>query len=290
MKVSIVICTYGRPEATKNLLSELEKQRYKDFEVVVVCQGKEEDLEKIKRLTGLSYSIRYYYEPEHNLPHARNVGIKESSGKIILFLDDDTKPHPELVEAHLANYTDPKLGIVGGRILGEIHKEDIPDSRIGTVRAIDGYKRGGFHKDIRREVMHVRGVNMSVRKRIAQDIGGFDERFEGAAEYEDMDFCLRILKKGYRIIFDPKAVVEHLALKVGGCRAPTEEKMIYWLYRNHNLAFLNNFNKFSYPILAAEYIARIIARSLIWHNHRIIGSAFRGIRDGWKAHFKKLKR
>lgn len=287
MKASVVICTYGRPKEVKRLLIELNGQMFKDFEVLVICQGDKKDFEEIKDSVKTTYPTKCYYEPVPNLPHARNVGIKQASGEVIIFLDDDTKPCDTLIGAHIANYSDSSVGIIGGRTLGKVYEENIPDFKIGAVRKWDGFAHTGFHKDVRREVMHVRGINMSMRKGIALEIGGFDERFEGTAEYEDMDFCLRVLKKGYKIIFDPTAVVEHFALPIGGCRARSKEEQIYWSYRCHSLVFLKNFNKLFYPILLAEYVIRIILRSLRWRNPKIIVSAFRGIRDGLKAYLSK---
>lgn len=287
MKASVVICTYGRPEETRRLLMELNGQSYKDFEVLVICQGDKKDFEKIKDPIESIYPIRYYYEENPSLPHARNIGVNQASGEIIIFLDDDVKPRDTLIEAHVANYTDSTVGIIGGRVLGEGYEEDVLDTKIGTVRKFDGFARAGFRKNVRRTIMHARGVNMSVKREMALEIGGFDERFAGTAEYEDMDFCLRFLKKGYKIIFDPTAVVEHFQLTYGGCRVERKEEQIYWLYRNHSLAFLKNFNKLFYPILIAEYIVRVILRSFRWRNLKIIGSAFRGIRDGLKAYLSK---
>lgn len=287
MKVTIVICTYGRPEEARRLLIELKEQRYRDFEVFVICQGGKDDIEKIRNSVKTFYPVKYFYEASPNLPHARNIGIKEASGEILLFLDDDIKPSNTLTEEHVKNYADPKVGIVGGRVLEDKDERNVPDSKIGTVRKLDGFTYSGFNKTIRCETMHVRGVNMSVRKEAALKIGGFDERFEGTAEYEDMDFCLRAIRKRYKIIFEPTAVVEHFLLPFGGCRSKSREEQIYWLYRNHSLMFLNNLNKLFYPILITEYVFRIILRSILWRNPGIIRYMFLGIRDGWKAHFSK---
>ncbi|KPK41037.1 MAG: hypothetical protein AMJ78_06545 [Omnitrophica WOR_2 bacterium SM23_29] len=287
MKVSVVICTYGRPEEVKRLLKELSGQQFEDFEVLVICQRNKRDFEEIKDSVKTTYPIKWYYEPEPNLPHARNVGIKETSGEVVIFIDDDVRPSDGLIDAFVSNYSDSSVGMVGGRVLGDKYVEDVPDSKIGKVRKFDAFTHLGFHKDVKCEVMHVKGVNMSVRRDIALEIGGFDERFEGTAECEEMDFCLRVLKKGYKIIFEPKAVVEHFQLSSGGCRVERREEQIYWLYRNHSLAFLKNFNKLFYPILIAEYVIRLILRSLRWRNPKIIVSALRGMRDGLKAYLSK---
>ena len=287
MKASVVICTYGRPEQAKKLLEELNKETYKDFEVLVVCQGDKHDLEEIENSVKASYFKKFYYEANPNLPHARNVGIKQAVGEIVIFLDDDIKPVGTLIEAHVANYSDAAVGMIGGRISEKKLGEDIPDSKIGMIRKLDGFAYSGFDKNVRREVMHVKGGNMSARRSVALEIGGFDEQFKGTAEYEEMDFCLRVLKKGYKIIFDPIPIIEHLSLSFGGCRIERREDQVYWLYRNHSLVFLKNFNKLFYPVLLAEYIVRIILRSLRWCDFKVIGSGVRGIRDGWKAYFSK---
>lgn len=287
MKASVVICTYGRPKEVKRLLIELNGQMFKDFEVLVICQGDKKDFEEIKDSVKTAYPAKYLYEPVPNLPRARNVGIKEASGEVIIFLDDDVKPNENLIESHITNYIDSNVGIVGGRILGEKYEENVSDSKIGKIRKFDAFAHLGFHKDVKCEVMHVKGVNMSVRRSIALEIGGFDERFEGTAEREEMDFCLRALKKRYKIIFEPTAVVKHLQLLSGGCRVERREEQMYWLYRNHSLAFLKNFNKLFYPILIAEYVIRLILRSLRWRNPKIVVSAFRGMRDGLKAYLSK---
>jgi len=287
MKATIIICTYGRSAEVSKLLIKLKEQRYKDFEVIVVCQGERADIEKIKNSVETFYPTKYFYEATPNLPRARNIGIREASGEIVLFLDDDVNPSKALIEEHVKNYADPKVGIVGGRVLEDKDEGGVPNSKIGTVRKIDGFAYSGFNKTVKCETMHVRGVNMSVKKEAALEIGGFDERFEGTAEYEDMDFCLRALKNRHKILFEPAAVVKHFSLSFGGCRARSREEQIYWLYRNHSLMFLNNFSKLSYPILITEYLFRISLRSLLWCNPKIIGSMFLGIRDGWKTHFSK---
>ena len=287
MKVSVVIRTFNRPEVVKRLLARLNKQSCNDFEVVLVCQGSRDECEGIKRDAQINYPLKYCYQALPEAARARNTGIEQSAGEIILFLDDDLKPADNLIEAHLANYADQRVGIVGGRVLEEKRQKDIPAAKIGMVRRFDGYGYDGFHQDVKVSVMHVKGGNMSVKRQVAFEVGGFDERFAGSAEYEEFDFCLRVLKKGYRIIYEPKAVIEHFALRYGGCHycIQTQEQAVYWLYRNHTLAFINNFNKLFLPVLIVECILRLFRRSLISLNPGIIKSGLKGFRDGWKTHF-----
>ena len=287
MKASVVVRTYGRPEVAAGLLASLNKQEYNDFEVILVCQGEKEDFEKIKDSINTVYPLRYYYEARPSAPGARNAGIKQAQGEIVIFLDDDEEPDNDLIKAHLANYTDSSVGIVGGKVLEDSCEKDIPDSKIGMIRKFDAREYGGFRKDVRREnVMHVKGGNMSVRKDVAEEVGGFDERFEGTAEYEEFDFCLQVLKRGYKIVYDPAAVIKHLALPFGGSKTytKTKEERMYWLCRNHSLAFLSNFNKLFYPVFIAEYIIRIIRYSFIWRNAKIAASSFKGMGEAWRVY------
>ena len=59
---------------------------------------------------------------------------------------------------------------------------------------------------------------MSFRKEAIIKAGGFDECFGGSTHLEETDLCMRIIKEGYKIVFDPQAELIHLKDTKGGCR------------------------------------------------------------------------
>ena len=100
-------------------------------------------------------------------------------------------------------------------------KENIsnPHRVVRKVRQWDAYLIDNFDATIRLYIDHVHGCNMSFRKEAILKAGGFDECFGGSTHLEETDLCMRIIKEGYKIVFDPQAELIHLKDTKGGCRA-----------------------------------------------------------------------
>ena len=67
---------------------------------------------------------------------------------------------------------------------------------------------------------------MMVRRRIFEEIRGFDPRFK--VTYNDVDFCLRLRQQGYLIVYTPFAVLYHHESATRGMLRPLEEEVLYW--------------------------------------------------------------
>jgi glycosyltransferase involved in cell wall biosynthesis len=97
--ISVIICTYNRANLLKRALNSLARQSVKDFEIIIVDDGSEDNTCEIcnsfkDRIT----SLKYIYVKNSGLSYARNVGIKSSTGDYILFTDDDCIPEENWVE------------------------------------------------------------------------------------------------------------------------------------------------------------------------------------------------
>ena len=154
--------------------------------------------------------------PYPNLPAARNRGAKEAKGDVILYLDDDINPLPELFVAHARHYVDPSIGGVAGKLLSPYGEVKNLDPRYYTSPFSWRYIR--FDQDWDPcEIDSAPGGNMSFRRNSILALGGFDENFVGNAFREETDFCIRLRKLSYRILFDPKAALIHYWKTEGGC-------------------------------------------------------------------------
>src|SRR5204862_427526 len=109
--------TLDRPEAIYNLLRHLEHQSMAPHEIVIVDQSVEPD-HRVAAYAEAHPIVRYHRIPERGLPNARNVGVGLSRGDVVLFLDDDSIPGPDLIRVHAAGYADAGVSGVGGRVLG----------------------------------------------------------------------------------------------------------------------------------------------------------------------------
>jgi glycosyltransferase involved in cell wall biosynthesis len=165
---------------------------------------------------------------------ARNEGVKQSRGEIIIFIDDDVEiEDPYFLLKHAINYLDPDIDAVTGRELYPVHKsiyrlsvskpEQHIDSKItdtswkmhSGLKQVLGFAR---ESEYRAEVCTLSTCNCSIRKAAFLRYGGFDENFRGNSYGDDYDLALRMAAGNARIIYDPEPWLIHLKSPIGGLR------------------------------------------------------------------------
>ena len=139
----------------------------------------------------------------------RDLALKYAAGEIIAFLDDDAYPEPDWLRKAIKRFDDQKIGAVGGPAItpkddGTLQKVSgaVFESYIGGSGARNRYLPVGKVK----EVDDWPTVNLLVRKEVFEKIGGFDNTFWPG---EDTKLCLDILNAGYKITYEPSAIVHH---------------------------------------------------------------------------------
>jgi GT2 family glycosyltransferase len=238
IRVSIIIPTYNREEILPQTVDLILKEDLPDCELILIRQRPRLSPEFQKFLKRTENRIRYFTVDWTSVPRACNFGVKKACGEIILMLDDDIIPYPDLVPAHLKNYEDPGIGAVAGKILIP-HRVKFPEhvGRIGEL----GPKHETFVSSERQYVETGRGANMSFRRALFYEAGGFDTNYIQSAHRFESDFCFRLRKLGYLIVYDPEAVVKHLEFKSGGIRSWKKEvNLSSSFYRNEMLFYLKN--------------------------------------------------
>jgi GT2 family glycosyltransferase len=280
LSLSLVLPTVDRPEALYNLMRHLEHQERPPDEIVVVDQSVREDA-RVAAYAAAHPRVRYHRIERRGLPNARNVGLRLAIGDIVLFLDDDIIPDPGLCEAHLANYADPGVAGVGGRVMGGY---DAAAGGVGEFHALGGTVVRNFGTSVRREVDHIPGGNMSFRREVFARVGGFDTAFGGAAIGEETDFCLRARRAGFRLVFDPRAAMEHLRLPSGGCREDRFEDWLYWHAHNGMLFALRWARMAFWPLFVLGRTARFALFALEHGSIELIPVGLRGLVRGVATH------
>ncbi len=297
LKCSVIVVSYRRPTFLLETVAALYPQVRERAEIIVVNQAASEEIKNhFKFFSG----VRYFNLPTANMVEARNFGILEAKHDIILFVDDDVKPSPSLIEGHLTAYRDETVGGVAGRIINEGENDRVHVDPHALTHVNSWYYTQFDHLD-RVEISTARGCNMSFRKELLLRIGGFDTRFRSFRDDSDLSFRIRAL--GYRLIFEPTAELVHLDASTGGTR-PTEQTANPWkrewlMYRTHfyhyrdNLLFLCKHFKgrgFVKNLLLAyrDYVGisrypwRLIAKNLCflgalvsaWHFSKVTSSSY----------------
>ncbi len=287
---SIIIPTLNRTSYVINTLHNvLEQEIELDFEIIVIDQSTEADIELIR--LNENYSIVKYHHITFfkGLPEARNYGASKANYKYLLFLDDDIECKSDLLKEHYKLIQKPEIGVVAGGIT-EKFKNNI-DTKVGWFQKIWGDPKRGFHQDGQFEVDHAGGGNFSVKKSLFDNVGGIDELLtKGAALYEETDFCLRIKKSGYKIFYNHKAHMVHLAAPMGGCRVEDIDKYLFSLSRNRTI-IIRRYLPWYFRITASLYLKKLaIAYTLFYKSFRLYKSYRKGIEEGKKIALLTTKR
>ncbi|MFH1366372.1 MAG: glycosyltransferase [Patescibacteria group bacterium] len=285
--VSVIIPTLARPKIVFNLVEDLRRQSYQNFEIIVVDQSREEN-KKLKDLTiGSHDRLKYFKLEKEGTCPAKNFGLKKAAGQIIIFLDDDTEvKNPDFITYHVVNYLDVKTGGVGGKVVDKNLK--LNKGQKGPILRVSKTGRvfPNSQSEIKQEINAPRGGNVSYRKKVIDDIGGFDERFIGNAMREETDLSLRVFKAGYKIIFEPKAKLVHLGVGRGGSRQKNRLDWYFDFFHNETLFFLKHFPRKYFPLLVFRKIRPIIACMFWygWFRPKSLATPIKGFMAGYRSY------
>jgi GT2 family glycosyltransferase len=281
-KISIVIPTYGRGDLLCETLADIVKQDYPDYEVIVVDQNGS-SASCLLELTSKEPKIRHFRIRERGLPNARNYGVLEAKGEVVIFCDDDVILSKGFIGHHAKNYCDEAVAGVAGRVVARgLHSADQMlehnQARIAKIRWFGLCQYDNFDSKIQTYADHAQGCNMSFRRDVIIKLGGFDKRFGGSAHLEETDFCIRLREAGYRMVFDPKAELIHLKDSLGGCRAGDWGNWFYWYGHNYGLLYAKN-NKLACLLIGIKAL-HILMSALKRRDVLLFFGGIRGMREG----------
>ena len=208
MFASVVICTMGYP--TK-VIKCLKQQTFKDFEVIIAS--------------------------EKGIVNAMNKALEKAEGEIFIRIDDDVDlPDQWLEELVTPFLSDPWLaGCTGPTFVPKVRRNnrdsikiwERPNRFLRWLADSDKFKPAGIYKcgmvsydsnyaerfDPTMEAFqpdHLEGTNWAMRTGLIKEVGGFDIKFDGVAEWFDTDVEQKIKKLGYSLLYNPKAYLWHL--------------------------------------------------------------------------------
>jgi O-antigen biosynthesis protein len=196
-RVSVVVCTHNGARTLRRCLEELERVDYPDFETIVVDDGSSDETPEI----AAAHACWLISTPNRGLASARNTGMREATGEIVAYLDDDAHPDPHWLRYLVATIEDGDFAGAGGPNLPPVEERMV-------ARCVAEAPGGPVHVLLSdREAEHVPGCNMAFRREALVEVGGFDPQFHIAGD--DVDVCWRLRDAGHRLGFSPAAVVWH---------------------------------------------------------------------------------
>ncbi len=266
--VSVLIPTMDRGIIV-DLLQGLFSQTYNNFEIIVLDQSTSAIREKDDFIQSNLHRLRYFRLTSRGVTRSKNFILPQVQGDIVLFLDDDIVPFPELLKRHVEAYSNPETGaVVGGKIEPGVRPE--PILPIGKITMF-GRPITNFHSTIRAYIQTAGGGNFSVRGDVIKQVGFFDTRFlGGAAIMEEADYSFRIRKLGYKILFEPSAAVEHRHLINANTSLLVKQRRQWYFQYFHNLMlfFLKNMKRVCLPLMTGTCLL-ISIRQVVLFTHRM---------------------
>ncbi len=214
-RVSIIIPTRNKVDVLRKCIESIEaKTEYPDYEVLVVDNHSDEPETKAY-LASLKHKVLEFNE-RFNFSRICNYGAAQASGRYLLFLNNDTEViSPDWIRSLVELGQQPEIGIAGAKLL-------YPDGTIQHIGVtvglggVAGHPLTGFAADsphyfgltgVIRNCSAVTAACMLVRREVYEQVGGFDEDMPVA--FNDVDFCLRVLRAGYRIVVTPYSLLYH---------------------------------------------------------------------------------
>ncbi|MBP1466130.1 glycosyltransferase [Candidatus Chloroploca sp. M-50] len=210
---TVVVCTRDRTDDMRRCLPGLARLAEAGYEVLVVDNNPSS--EATAQLVAQYPLIRYLCEPLPGLDRARNRGLLSARGEIVAFTDDDAVVDDGWLEALLRNFADPMVALVTGITM---------PLELETPAQIWFEQAHGFQRGFERRTFELAtinplssgqmgaGVNMAIRRQALRTIGLFDEALDGGSvslSGGDQEFFFRVLRRGYRVVYEPGALVWH---------------------------------------------------------------------------------
>ena len=224
VKLSVVIPTKNRQAILKNLLSSFITQEINYLtELIIIDQSLEElDQERLDSLKGISEEcmLKYFHHPNlSGLTQARNMGIAQSKGEIVLFLDDDVILLPGFMKGILEGFNRGFDGVSG--VLFENDHEGFIKG-LYTNMFFRGYirdkRRSIYRKFYKYEPYVVSRVLSGGITAFYKDVlvnSQFDENFIHYSLGEDKEYSMRISFGGAKLAICTKAIAYHMKHPIG---------------------------------------------------------------------------
>ena len=215
---SATVPGHGKIDLLENFVKSIaEKTDYPNYEIVVVDDGNLSESTR-RALAGIPYRLESFTAPNRpfNFSKKANFAFRQARGRHIVLLNDDMEViSREWLTAMIEFTQQDEIGVAGAKLL-------LPDDSIQHVGIVLGVNNGAAHAfheypagcigynaftHLIRNYSAISAACMATRIDVIEKAGGFDEQL--ATDFNDVDFCLRVIQRGYRIVYTPYAELYH---------------------------------------------------------------------------------
>ena len=218
--ISVIICTYNREKYIYNVLKSLAlgTLEHQAYEIVLVDNNCTDNTRgEVDHFCNVfpQVTLRYFVETNQGLSHARNRGIRESKGDILVYVDDDATVNPD----YLKTYADwfaahPETDAAGGPIIP--HYETGAEPKWMTYfikRLLTGYLYFGDKAKPFPGQNYPGGGNAAYRSRVFEKVGLYNVELgrngDSLGGGEEKDIFDKMKREGMQFVYLPQAILYH---------------------------------------------------------------------------------
>ncbi len=212
--LSVVICTYNRQKFIGECLQCLKAQNLDNalWEIIVIDNNSTDNTASIAKefiATNPQIQARYIFEQQQGLSFARNRGIKEAAGEIIIYIDDDVETVPDYLKTIYDFFkTHPAAAGMGGKTLPKYSECPEPAWISPYLAGITGtIDRGNEMRKFTPKMKYPSGCNMVYKKDVLLKAGGFNNELKARAD--DKYIFQQVKKINNEIWYVPQAFSLH---------------------------------------------------------------------------------
>lgn len=286
-RVCIALVNWNLKDVTLECLESIKRLRYPNYQIVVIDNGSRD---------GSPEAIAQKYPDVEQIVHAENLGSTagfnagflhalSTNADYAFLINNDTTLDPDSLSILVKASEDAQVGIASPLIFYEAAPDKIWSAgamQSGlTLDLIGNQGRGKvFRQTTQRDFLT--GCAMLVKREVLERVGVMDRDF--FLYYEDMDFCFRVKKLGYKLILVPQAKMWHKVSLSGGGSGSLMET--YWLARNVILFYRKHAQWWQWVFIIPWRTGSVIKHTLRfvalkkWAN---LHEYWRGLRDGIQA-------
>jgi GT2 family glycosyltransferase len=277
IKSDIFIPTSNRYDALKMCLDSLNKQTSKDFKIFIVGINKNTKIQSLIE-SYENLEIEYFIQTNKGIIGAANEALLKMKNDIFIRIDDDvsidSEWHENIINTFLegdniGGVTGPTIMTKDGvksrdltafldkfqksnnpilRFVNHLYKNVIFDGRmmeVSTFLESGAFTLGSNYKtclSIKNpvEVSNLEACNWSCKRKLLNEIGGFDTVFlKGLGDYHEADSALQIKRMGYKLLFNPKVILNH-RVEIG--KVSKARPMPYYRIQNFIIFYFRHFD------------------------------------------------
>lgn len=256
----MVIPTYRRERSLREAIESIDCQTYPFIQVIVSDDDAQGSGKSAISNLETKTKIEYYRNSRRlGLPANRNRGIERANGELVMSLDDDAVLERDCIERLVRTYealesAGCRIGAVGPAVVTERKRGETATLLDFAARSYvrthgkpcvrDVFTGLAFmdFKPSSNQVLEVEELHSSslYPRHVLSLVGGYEESlYKGNFMCEETDLHARIRRRGFGLYFEPKAVLRHRLVSVGGCRAQSL-KYAYYYFRNQSLYSIRN--------------------------------------------------